>query len=175
MNLTIRTFLLLLFKSRRSRCTEGWLVRDLNRSSFSHQVSVHRGQNLVEFALLLPLLVLVVFGVLDLGRVFFGLVAITNAARQGARAYTFDPDMTEADIQEAARDELRNFGLKSDDVTVIATCSGTKPAPPNCEKDQTIRVTVSYPFQITLNFLFPQTINLSRSIEMMTPMEKPTP
>ena len=39
----------------------------------------------MEFALLLPILVLVVFGVLELGRAFFALVAITNAAREGAR------------------------------------------------------------------------------------------
>lgn len=43
-----------------------------------------RGQGLVEFAILLPLLVLLLVMAVDFGRVFFGWVALHNAARIGA-------------------------------------------------------------------------------------------
>lgn len=43
-----------------------------------------RGQALVEFALILPVLVLLLVMAIDLGRVFFGWVALQNAARIGA-------------------------------------------------------------------------------------------
>jgi Flp pilus assembly protein TadG len=44
-----------------------------------------RGAVVVEFALLLPLLVLLVFGIIDFGRAFNAQIALTQAAREGAR------------------------------------------------------------------------------------------
>jgi hypothetical protein len=41
-------------------------------------------QSLVEFALVLPLILVLLLGGIDLGRVFFGSVALTNASRVGA-------------------------------------------------------------------------------------------
>ena len=43
------------------------------------------GQALVEFALLSPVLVMMVLGVIDLGRAFYTYEALANAAREGAR------------------------------------------------------------------------------------------
>jgi Flp pilus assembly protein TadG len=48
-----------------------------------------KGQSMVEFALLLPLFVLLIIGIFDLGRAFFSFIAIMNAAREGARVITF--------------------------------------------------------------------------------------
>lgn len=42
------------------------------------------GQSLVEFALLLPILVLLVGGLFDVGRAFFIQIAVENAAGEGA-------------------------------------------------------------------------------------------
>ena len=42
------------------------------------------GQSLVEFALVLPVLLLLFASILDLGRVASAQIAITNAAREGA-------------------------------------------------------------------------------------------
>lgn len=44
-----------------------------------------RGQALVEFALVLPLLLLLIFGVVDAGRLIFAYNTVSNAARNGAR------------------------------------------------------------------------------------------
>jgi Flp pilus assembly protein TadG len=51
-----------------------------------------RGQALVEFAILLPLLALLLVMAIDFGRVFFGWVSITNAARIGADYAAQFPD-----------------------------------------------------------------------------------
>jgi Flp pilus assembly protein TadG len=45
-----------------------------------------RGQTFVEFAIVLPILVLLVFGIAQFGLAFRNYLAITDAARVGARA-----------------------------------------------------------------------------------------
>ena len=53
-----------------------------------------RGQALAETAILFPLLMLLVLGSADLGRLFFAAVEITNAAREGARqGVIYDPSL----------------------------------------------------------------------------------
>ena len=47
--------------------------------------STERGQAVIELALTLPLLLLVVFGIIDFGFMFQRYEAVTNAAREGAR------------------------------------------------------------------------------------------
>jgi TadE-like protein len=44
-----------------------------------------RGQSLVEFAIILPVFLLIVFGILDFGRVVWANSAVTNATREAAR------------------------------------------------------------------------------------------
>src|SRR5260370_38311468 len=51
-----------------------------------HRFSYSRkGQAIVETALLLPVLMLLVMGSADLGRVFYYAIAVTNSAREAAR------------------------------------------------------------------------------------------
>lgn len=45
-----------------------------------------RGATLVEFALVLPVILLLVFGMIEFGRVLNAQIVIRNAAREGARA-----------------------------------------------------------------------------------------
>lgn len=49
------------------------------------QLRDEKGQSMVEFALVLPVLILVVFGIIDFGWLFFNKLAIENGAREGAR------------------------------------------------------------------------------------------
>jgi len=50
-----------------------------------------RGQALVELALILPLMVLLLAAALDLGRLFYSGITVTNAAREGAIEAAIDP------------------------------------------------------------------------------------
>ena len=56
------------------------------------------GQSIVEFALILPILLLLVFGVFEGGRVFYAQLMVTEAAREGARAVAVTGDRTQAAI-----------------------------------------------------------------------------
>lgn len=49
-----------------------------------YRAAARRGQSLTEFALVLPVLLVVVLFALDFGRAFFSWVTITNASRIGA-------------------------------------------------------------------------------------------
>ena len=53
---------------------------------------VSRGQAMVEFALILPILALLLVMTIDLGRVFFGWVGLQNATRIAANAAASNPD-----------------------------------------------------------------------------------
>ena len=73
-----------------------------------------RGQSMVEFALILPLLLIVMFGIVDFGRAIFAYNSVSNAARSAARVAVVN--QTAADIEDAAEDEA--VGL--DPLTVTA-------------------------------------------------------
>ncbi len=53
--------------------------------SLSTRRTVERGQSVVEFAMFLPLLILLLAGAIDLGNAFQTWINLTNAAREGAR------------------------------------------------------------------------------------------
>ena len=56
-----------------------------------HVTRDRRGQSLVEFALILPIIMLLMIGVFDLGRVVFVNNSLSDGARDAARAATIDP------------------------------------------------------------------------------------
>lgn len=62
------------------------------------------GQSLVELALILPIIVLLLFGTVEFGRVFYSYITVTSAVREGAReAAVGKTDVEiEARIREAA-------------------------------------------------------------------------
>jgi Flp pilus assembly protein TadG len=77
-----------------------------------------RGSVAVEFALLLPVLLLIIFGVIDFGRAINAQISLTQAAREGARldslGYSSSAVTTRA--QSAAN------GLSPITVTVSSSC-----------------------------------------------------
>ncbi len=122
------------------------------------------GQELIELAILIPLLMLIAFGVLDLGRLFHASITITNAAREGARFGTFDPaDST--GIIAAIQAEAANSGIDLSSSTIAVTCPDGA-----CGSGLAVRVTISYPFQLVMGLVFPDpTLMLGGSAEMVVP------
>ncbi len=76
---------------------------------------LQRGQGLVEFALILPLLLLIIMGIIDFGRMLFIYANLFNAAREASRYGLVDPG-NQAAIQQAARDRI--FLVPPEDVTI---------------------------------------------------------
>ena len=140
------------------------------------------GQSLVEFALILPLFVLIVVGIFDLGRAFFAFIDISNAAREGVRVYTFAPDDSSiAIINHAIDKELGASSVVSPANIVSTEIRCVNPATNNmelvttdlqlraCKSEAPIRVTVTYSHALILSFFFTQPLTLVRSAEMMVP------
>lgn len=83
--------------------------RKLNLLRWPRLAADERGQSLVEVALTLPLLLLIVIGLIDIGRVYTYKVAVTNAAREAAFYGARDPQAAKdgaTGICQRARDEL---------------------------------------------------------------------
>jgi Flp pilus assembly protein TadG len=76
-------------------------VRD--QGTTPHVRRGQRGATTVEFAVVLPLLVLVMFGVIDGGRLIASRVMLTYAVSKGARVASLSPDSTpsESTVQAA--------------------------------------------------------------------------
>ncbi len=68
-----------------------------------------KGQSLAEFALILPMMLLVAMGVFDFGRGIFIYSAVHNAAREGARYGAIDHCNTDA-IKDAAKSKAGSLG-----------------------------------------------------------------
>jgi Flp pilus assembly protein TadG len=85
------------------------------------------GNVIVELALVLPFLLLVVAGIVDLGQLYWEKHVITNATREGARAaakadITADPNQpsppkekTKAAVMQIVQNYLNNFHVKDPD------------------------------------------------------------
>ena len=55
-------------------------------------IRTERGQAMVETALVMPIVLLLLFGMLDAGRIFHAWIIVTNGAREGVRAASTQQD-----------------------------------------------------------------------------------
>jgi len=104
-----------------------------------------RGGELIEFALVAPILMLLIAGIFDFGMMFRTYEAVTNAAREGARVGVL-PGYAAADVQSRVGQYLTASGLSgTSTVNVvnvpITTAAGTFTA---------TSVTVNYPYQFVV-------------------------
>jgi hypothetical protein len=113
------------------------LIRRLLRRSRSEET----GAELIEFALVLPILLLIVAGIVDFGFLFQRYEVVTNAAREGARIASL-PGYTEPDVQQRVLDYLTTSGL-TETPTVSLTSAPT--ALPSGRTVQLATVVVDYP------------------------------
>lgn len=79
-----------------------------------------RGAALVEFALVLPILLTLVFGIIEYGRAYEVKVQLTGAVREGARALALGKTTTEA--KAAVLAAAPGVSLTYGDVAIVSTC-----------------------------------------------------
>ncbi|GAA3707315.1 hypothetical protein GCM10022399_25070 [Terrabacter ginsenosidimutans] len=83
-----------------------------------------RGASAVEFAIILPVLFLVIAGIVDFGRFFFMKIQVTNAAREGVRMAVVMPGPTpDPGPSITARATAAAGGVPSVSVSALATCT----------------------------------------------------
>jgi len=111
------------------------------------------GASAVEFAIILPILVLLLFGIIEIGFALYDKAMITNASREGARAgIVFRvPPVTEEEIVNVVNTYLGNnlisFGGPSV-ATVTVTRNGFNPG-------DELKISVSYTYT---TFVLPRLI-----------------
>ena len=93
----------------------------------------------VEFAVVAPIFFLLVFGMIEYGRLVMVQQVLTNASREGARAAVVDGSTT-AQVTSVVNNYLTSAGLKTATVTV-------SPSPPSSAVyGATVTVSASMPF-----------------------------
>lgn len=112
-----------------------------------------RGQALVEFALVLPIFLILLLGIIDFGWALKSWITVTNATREGARMGAVGWPLGEypADCNESGADDLTVVGRTCsalaasvenvDDVT--PTCE-ERNGVPDCQTGDSVVVSMSY-------------------------------
>ena len=126
-----------------------------------------RGQSLVEFALVLPLFLLILAAIVDFGMGLATTITISNAAREGARLGVVNPSPTaiEARVRSVAsgvdgtRLSVSTACLTPSGSSWVA-CSGT------WAQGDSMIVRVDYDYHVIWPLAFGTVIPLSSSVEM---------
>ncbi len=84
------------------------------------------GTATVEFAIILPLFVLLLFGIIEFGLAIWRQEILTNASREGARAgiVSGDPRPTTPEIIAVVQNYLANAGIDPASTTINVTGTG---------------------------------------------------
>ncbi|HEX3032057.1 MAG TPA: TadE family protein [Bacillota bacterium] len=98
-----------------------------------------RGQAMVEMALIAPILMLLLFGTIEFGRIFNSYLEVTNAAREGARAGVVGA--TDSSIVTAVKNSA--VLLDGDFLTI-----NVNPGADYRNRGTALNVTVYYPVEI---------------------------
>lgn len=99
------------------------------------------GQSLVEFALVLPILLLILIGIIDFGKVFSTELVIEGAALDAARYASVGA--TDAQVNQVIQQDCATLQISQLTVTIA-------PSQSNRVSGQPVVVTISYPVNLDL-------------------------
>jgi len=118
-----------------------------------------KGISSVEFAIVLPLILLVVFGMIQFAIGWWLSQVITNAAREGARfgIVVSDPPIRDSEVIVRVQNYLNSSGVDASQATVSVTyANGGAPVDfANCDSGCQVGVLVSVPVTNLIPVLFP--------------------
>ncbi|MBM3998614.1 MAG: pilus assembly protein [Planctomycetes bacterium] len=101
------------------------------------------GASAVEFAVVAPVFFLLIFGMIEYGRLVMVQQVLTNATREGARRAVLQ-DATSNAVTTTIRDYLTNASINGNNPHLAITVS---PAPESAQPtDESITVTLTLPF-----------------------------
>ncbi len=123
-----------------------------------------RGQSLVEVALVLPVLIVLLAAVIDLGRVLDASIVLSNAARVGARFGSIHPTWYDS-IRVRVVDFANNSGMAFTGVVLDGSNVGVSSS---AVPGQPIVVTITYDLPLYFGRIVGlDTIHIVRRAEMM--------
>jgi Flp pilus assembly protein TadG len=122
----------------------------------------NKGQSLVETALVLPIILLILMGIIDFGMMFNNYLVVSNASREGAR----NAAVGATDTEIAAI--VDNVASTLDTSRIIVEIL---PSETERKKGDEVKVTVKYEYQLLtpmISALLPNPINLTGTTVMRT-------
>jgi hypothetical protein len=133
-----------------------------SKRALAHSTAGGNAQAVVEFAIVLPVLLLLLLGLINLGVLVNAQIILTQAAWEGARAgATLDPDLDQGDdrIRGAVRSALSGL-VDADAVTIeiIPEQEARETMPWPKPRGESLTVRLAYPVSLTLPF--PTTVTL---------------
>lgn len=110
---------------------------------YRRRIRAEKGQTMVEFALVVPILLVILFGIIQFGIVYKNYVTLTDATRVGARkAAVSRHEPNPVGVAEAAaRGSATGLDQSELDVSVSASA---------WEHGEDVTVTATYPYEIDL-------------------------
>ena len=104
-----------------------------------------KGQALLEFALILPILLMLVLGIIEFGRIWNINQMVSDTTREGARqAVLADPTITEQEVHDFMMQRLWDAHVDTNVVTITFSATGTDWK--KSEVPQTVTVQFPYSF-----------------------------
>ncbi len=131
----------------------------LNKNKSNKQ----KGQSLVEMAIMLPIMLILLAGLIDFGLAFFSFISLRDAASEGTTYGAIDASNTAGIIQRVRTSSTAPVDLSdTTNVTVTVTTDGTPCA------GEAITVTIVYDYPIITPmigaFIGGQTIPITASV-----------
>ena len=120
-----------------------------------NRFGAERGQAMAEFAIVLPVFALLLFGVIQFGIAFHDYVKVTDATRVGARKAAVSRDLANPAAAAEAAARASAAGLDADKLSVAVSST--------FERGADVTVTASYPYRISLLGLIVRSGRLSSS------------
>jgi len=102
-----------------------------------------RGAAMVELAIVLPVLLLLVFGIIEFGRLYNAQVTLTHAAREGIRDYVIHKEKGQAE-SVATIAASSNFDTVPMVINIV---------PDPCVPGEPATMTITYPFSMRIPFI----------------------
>ncbi len=85
-----------------------------------------RGQSMLEMALVLPLLLAVVFGIIEFGHIYSTKIEMNNLARQAVRTAVVSNESDYPDVEDDVEAIADSLGMKTATVSVNKSGSNVK-------------------------------------------------
>jgi Flp pilus assembly protein TadG len=120
--------------------------------AFSGDRCGRAGMAMVEFVIILPILLMLVFAIAEFGVLFGRWQTLSNAAREGARtAVVFRTNCVAANVEAEVRQRVKDYAaplgiaLADGDIAVFGVCGSS-------DTSSTVSVTLPYTFKVLPGF-----------------------